>query len=187
MKHKILKNKPVLLILFLTAIFLILYRFGLFAPIKDTCIYYTKHFKLPGLFAVSIFLDLFVHPFTAGFFVAAAVAGGINMFLAVLAASAGSMIGGSLYYFLGRADKRVIDADKHNRLWNRLSGAVNKNTLLFLFLFSATTGPFSVISFFAGNIKVPYYRYLPVAFAGRYMKFFFYALAVLGIFHLAPG
>jgi membrane protein YqaA with SNARE-associated domain len=139
---------------------------------------------MPGLFIVSVFLDLFVHPFTAGFFVAIAVAGGMNLFLATLIAASGSMLGGNLYYFMGKSNKRIINVTKYDKLWNKFSKAIYKNNLVFLLLFSATTGPFSIISFFSGNIKIPYYKYLLIAFIGRSIKFFFYALIGLGIFKL---
>lgn len=187
MKHKLPKNKLILILSIMAIMLLAFYYFDLYSPIKDMCIYLTNHFKLPGLFIVSIFLELFVPPITAGFFVAIAVEGGTNIFLATSIAVSGSMVVGILYYFLGKANKRIVNVSRYGKLWDKFLQAVHRNSLFFLFLFSATTGPFSIISFFSGNTKISFHKYLVIGFIGRFVKFILYALIGLGLLKLLLG
>lgn len=177
---KRLSNKIIIIIIILIIICLFFYKFNLFDLIKDKCIFLTENYGALGLLIVSIILELFIHPFSSGFFVIIAVIGGINFFLATFIASSGSMIGGILYYFMGKTDKKIINVNKYNELKSKFLKFLYKNNILLLFLLIVTTGPFTVLSLIAGNLRIKFSKYLLISFIGRFLKLFFYALFGLG-------
>ncbi|MFX0202129.1 MAG: VTT domain-containing protein [Candidatus Hodarchaeota archaeon] len=133
------------------------------------------------MFTVSLILELFIHPFSSGFYITIAVIGGMNLFLATSIATTCSMIGGVLYYLMGKSDKRIIDVNKYSEQNNSFLNSLYRNDILLLFLLIATTGHFTVISLIAGNLRMNLGKYFLIAFVGRFAKLFLYALFGIGV------
>jgi len=170
------KNKRLITIfVVLCGAAVLLYFLGFFPVLKEFCSRMTEQYGLAGLFVVGLVLDLFIHPVSSGIFVSLAVLGGLNVWEASLATTLGSMIGGSLYYILGR---KGAATEQYDAVKQRMHGFVKRNNLLLLFSFNATTGPFTMLSLLAGHFKVPYGKFLLIALPSRYIKILM--LAVLG-------
>ncbi|MBM4363408.1 MAG: VTT domain-containing protein [Deltaproteobacteria bacterium] len=94
-----------------------------------------------------------------------------NVPLVVLSAAAGSMLGESVAFFVGRAGKKIVD-DSRVHAW--LSRVVHSNWLsgLVLFALSAPLNPFfDVAGLAAGALGIPYKVFASAVLLGRIVRF----------------
>jgi membrane protein YqaA with SNARE-associated domain len=144
-----------------------------------------EHYGYLGAFLISIFASATIIAFIPSVPVIFALGGILNPFFVALAAATGETMGESTGYLAGRTGyafffkTRSVDVGKPGGIYPRLQRWVQTKGSLALFLSSAVFNPFfSVIGATAGALRFPAWKFYPIVWAGKMVKWM--VVAMLG-------
>lgn len=161
---------------------------GLAALVLNTIVYLLLPPKLVsrlgrlgyiGAFAVAAFANATVIVPVPYYPVIARLAQGLNVWGVIIAAAAGSAVGESVAYFVGRSGHRVVEETRASVWVVRQMRQPWKAALLLLGLSAPPNPAFDVVGLLAGALGIPFWLFLVSVFLGRIIRMGLVAFAGL--------
>lgn len=126
-----------------------------------------------GLFLVVMIFDIIISPIPPDVVVFVGVASGLNVWLAILAVSLGSLAGGSIDYFfghlLGEKGFRKWFKEKHLKAGEEI---MKKYGVWAVIIGALTPIPYGIVAWISGIYRFKYWVFALTSLFARFFRFF---------------
>jgi membrane protein YqaA with SNARE-associated domain len=150
--------------------------------LEEICHYFVEHFGGLGVAMGFLVPDMVPIPFTQDIFTGMAVIGGMGFLEAVCWATAGSLIGGSIGFFIGRS---LGNTPRFQRFvkgrGSRAYSLVQERGSIAVIIGAVTPIPYSVVCWSCGALDFPYSRLMWISLLRAPRIAFYLALIVYGM------